>query len=97
MTKRHFGVLNLFLILLVLLTGGLQTQNLYAATEFDHFATGFPLTGGHRNVECDSCHLNGLFTGTPDRCDGCHNNIRTDGKSSNHVQSNDQCDRNNFV
>jgi hypothetical protein len=78
---------------LFLLLAGLQMQVAGAAiSDFDHFATGFPLTGGHRNLECDSCHLNGIFAGTPTACERCHNNIRADGESPNHIQTDDICD-----
>ena len=39
---------------------------------FDHFRTGFPLTGGHERVRCESCHIRGLFKGTPSQCKTCH-------------------------
>lgn len=49
-------------LLLVTLCGGLLNNPSQAATsEYDHFSTGFPLTGEHRNVECDSCHDKGQF------------------------------------
>jgi hypothetical protein len=39
---------------------------------FDHVKTGFPLTGVHTNERCESCHLNGMFKGTPRDCSTCH-------------------------
>ena len=48
---------------------------------FDHDATNFSLTGGHRGVACGLCHqtrrhINGrsvmLFKPTPTECGGCH-------------------------
>ena len=33
--------------------------------DFDHFATGYPLTGQHEFIECGVCHVNGVFKGTP--------------------------------
>lgn len=62
---------------------------------FDHFTTGFPLTGGHRSVECDACHTAGQFRGTPRECASCHNLLTNTGaviKSSAHIQSNNACD-----
>ena len=44
-------------------------------TEFDHFSTGFPLTGAHRLVDCELCHIGGVFKGTQTRCVSCH--VRT--------------------
>lgn len=31
------------------------------AGRFDHAAIGFPLSGGHANVDCASCHTGGRF------------------------------------
>ena len=39
---------------------------------FDHLATGFALTGRHREAKCESCHLNGVLKGTPKVCATCH-------------------------
>ena len=39
---------------------------------FDHLKTGFALTGAHVQTRCESCHLNGLFKGTPRDCASCH-------------------------
>ena len=39
---------------------------------FDHLTTGFPLTGAHQSVRCESCHLRGIFKGTPKQCSVCH-------------------------
>jgi hypothetical protein len=78
--------------LLLALTAMQSLQAGEEISDFDHFATGFPLTGGHRNVECGSCHLNGLFVGTPSACEICHNNVRADGKPPNHIRTNDKCD-----
>ena len=40
--------------------------------DFDHAMTGFPLTGAHRSVRCETCHVNGLLHGTPRECAMCH-------------------------
>ncbi len=39
---------------------------------FNHNTTRFALTGGHANVQCSACHVNGRFAGTPMDCAGCH-------------------------
>ena len=39
---------------------------------FDHLATGFELDGVHRDLPCESCHLNAVFKGTPTDCGTCH-------------------------
>ncbi len=40
--------------------------------DFDHLKTGFALTGMHVQTRCESCHLNGIFKGTPRDCASCH-------------------------
>src|SRR5882757_2549806 len=39
---------------------------------FDHLTTGWPLTGMHENVRCETCHIKGIFKGTPRTCSYCH-------------------------
>ncbi len=34
--------------------------------------TGFPLRGAHENTRCESCHIRGIFKGTPKECVSCH-------------------------
>ena len=59
---------------------------------FDHFTTGFPLTGRHEIVDCSSCHLYGQFKGTPLECHLCHNESRAPGKNPGHFPSSKFCD-----
>ena len=40
--------------------------------DFDHLKTGFPLGGAHTSAKCESCHLRGVFRGTPRDCATCH-------------------------
>lgn len=64
------------------------------AAEFDHDATRFPLDGFHRFVECEVCHINGRFKGTPKDCRSCHGGsslIPGGGKSMHHILSSDNC------
>jgi len=61
-------------------------------TDFDHFTTGFPLSGAHARVECEDCHQRGVFQGTPSQCNACHNGRTAVGKDSQHIQSLDTCD-----
>ncbi len=44
------------------------TANWEGAT--DHSA--FPLTGAHGTLDCDACHANGVYEGTPTDCWSCH-------------------------
>ena len=60
--------------------------------DFNHFSTGFPLSGQHVKVDCELCHINGVFKGTPTTCIGCHNGRSASGKNSKHIVSTDACD-----
>ncbi len=67
----------------------------HAASDFDHFSTGFPLTGGHQNADCDSCHTRGIFKGTPTRCGVCHGStsrLSGERKPVNHMPTTDNCE-----
>ena len=37
----------------------------FIGRDFDHLRTGFALSGAHTNARCESCHLGGVFKGTP--------------------------------
>ncbi|MCI0521428.1 MAG: hypothetical protein L0Z70_14365 [Chloroflexi bacterium] len=39
---------------------------------FDHNRSAFPLAGKHLEVECEGCHRDNLFQGTPQACYDCH-------------------------
>ncbi len=39
---------------------------------FDHNNTAFPLMSSHKTVACASCHVNGVYKGTPKDCYSCH-------------------------
>jgi len=39
---------------------------------FNHLTTGFPLTGVHQQAKCETCHVQGIFKGTPKDCVLCH-------------------------
>ena len=61
---------------------------------FDHNFTRFPLTGGHSQVPCETCHMGGRFLGTPLVCDDCHDGtgrIATTARSSRHVPITSGC------
>jgi hypothetical protein len=40
-------------------------------SNFDH-AKFFPLEGKHATAQCDACHANLIFRGTPSECNQCH-------------------------
>lgn len=48
-----------------------STTNWKDAT-FDHSLSAFPLDGAHRQVDCQGCHKNNVFKGTPQECAACH-------------------------
>jgi hypothetical protein len=49
-----------------------HTTNRWSEITFDHQLSRFPLTGGHRNTPCLSCHSGGRYVGTPTACFQCH-------------------------
>ncbi len=64
--------------------------------DFDHFQTGFPLGGQHARISCESCHIGGIFKGTPNQCSGCHSpgsRIAVSVKPANHLPTNAPCDQ----
>lgn len=48
-----------------------HTTTAWQPARYDHDATAFPLTGGHRTTPCLSCHATG-YAGTPTDCIACH-------------------------
>src|SRR6516225_920885 len=63
-----------------------------SGTTFNHFLTGFPLTGEHSTVDCAACHVSGRFSGTPRQCANCHNSASAVGKSQTHPQTTNFCE-----
>jgi len=51
---------------------GCHNTSTWAGVSFNHNITAFPLTGQHINVRCESCHIGGVFKGTPQSCYACH-------------------------
>jgi len=95
-TSRLIGI-TITALCLILLSGSLLFVNssTHAADDvesFDHFTTGFPLTGKHQFLDCSSCHIGGMFKGTPLECGLCHNRSRAPGKNPEHVPSSNLCD-----
>lgn len=58
----------------------------------DHYSTGFPLEGAHQKVSCEDCHRNGVFQGTPRRCESCHNTVLAEGKGVRHIPTALSCE-----
>jgi hypothetical protein len=61
-------------------------------TSYNHFLTGFPLTGTHAGVPCASCHVNGRFNNTPTQCVGCHNTMTAPGEPQSHPKTTNRCE-----
>ena len=57
--------------------------------------TTFGLTGYHATslCSCSSCHLSGVWKGTPTTCTGCHSGTRppAKGKTTGHIPSTAEC------
>lgn len=60
----------MFALMLALVAAQALAQT--SVRNFDHVKTGFPLTGVHVTQRCESCHINGVFKGTPKDCTSCH-------------------------
>jgi Cytochrome c7 and related cytochrome c len=63
-------------LLMALFTPAVYAQTVHKSSDFNHMRTGFPLTGAHIKLECETCHVDGLFKGTPTNCAGCHSQGR---------------------
>ena len=80
--------------LIVMLYSAIFAGEVVAKT-FDHQMTNFPLDGQHTVLECQDCHQNGVFRGTPNQCELCHSNtssIESTAKSLNHIKTENQCE-----
>ena len=76
-----------------------ETRTNMAGRDFNHMATGFPLYGGHATAACETCHVAGVFQGTPRACDGCHaqgNRVGATPKSTSHIVTNAPCETCHF-
>jgi hypothetical protein len=62
-----------------------HTTDAWEPATFDHDATGFPLHGAHSETNCNSCHIDGVFAGTPTDCFSCHEPDFTGVENPNHV------------
>lgn len=52
--------------------GACHIPTTWEAVNVNHDLTGFPLDGMHVDVPCESCHIGGVFDGTPTACSECH-------------------------
>lgn len=49
-----------------------HTSTSWEDATFDHNRAAFKLEGRHQTVECEQCHVNNVFAGTPQTCVSCH-------------------------
>lgn len=92
MTAKRLGICLLCCAALVPSAARSQSS---LASPFDHFTTGFRLDGAHQFAECESCHVDGMFVGTPIHCAGCHsdsNRVRASRQPAQHVLASEQCE-----
>lgn len=65
-----------------------------SAIRFNHITTGFSLTGAHAQASCESCHVQGVFLGTPRECNFCHlpgNRMGARVMPTNHIPTTESC------
>ena len=62
-----------------------HSTSAWTPANVNHALTRFPLTGAHVTVACTSCHINGVYTGTPTDCYSCHSREYTTVTDPNHV------------
>ncbi len=61
-----------------------QTASTWGSGAFNHQAI-FPLVGVHATQPCAACHVNGVYSGTPRECVGCHQDDYQRTQSPNHA------------
>jgi len=85
------------LILLALPYGDTFSATRPGNVKFDHVKTGFPLTGAHVILPCETCHTQGTFRGTPKNCESCHSRgsrvQTTTFKGPNHIVTTQSCNQ----
>ena len=67
--------------------------------DFNHKTTGFSLSGGHATAACETCHVGGMFKGTPKKCDDCHavgKRVVATPKSNAHLVTDAPCESCHF-
>lgn len=95
---RFFGgLLTVALMAFTLQSSAAETQQI--GRNFNHLTTGFALSGGHAVAACESCHVGGVFKGTPRACDGCHavgRRIVATPKNDKHIVTDAPCESCHF-
>jgi nitrate/TMAO reductase-like tetraheme cytochrome c subunit len=98
---KHWGKITgcLFAMLLAFVSVQAQAATKAQSREFNHMSTGFPLTGVHAMTPCETCHVGGVFVGTPRVCDGCHavgKRVVATPKSLKHIVTDAPCETCHF-
>ncbi|MCA0446560.1 MAG: hypothetical protein LCH54_10065 [Bacteroidetes bacterium] len=57
----------------------------WTPSSFNHSLYSFALTGAHSITDCNSCHVNNVFKGTPKDCFSCHKDVYQTAQNPNHV------------
>ena len=80
-------------LLLVLLPGSAHALSVQQSS-FDHDRTAFPLRDAHQRLDCETCHINGTFKGTPNTCLSCHRigQIAATFRPASHMPTSDRCE-----
>ena len=65
--------------------GMCHSTSTWLKATFDHSKTTFPLTGAHKTVQCQSCHIGGNYKTLSISCSGCHLSLFETTKDPNHV------------
>ncbi len=89
-----FGWVWMFALALIFVTPAMAAEGARPNVNFDHDQTLFKLTGIHTNVACESCHIKGVFKGTPTTCGDCHNRggeTTAQTKSATHIPTTQDC------
>ncbi len=86
-----------FLLLCSLMMGSVGVYAQQIQKVEDHGRTGYALVGVHATARCESCHLNGVFKGTPRDCASCHTSGASHARSNvvkpaNHLPTQNPCD-----
>lgn len=92
--KLKIGPIGAALLLLLFALGAALAQEGTRPGNFDHFTTGFPLTGAHNRADCASCHLRGVFKGIPTFCGACHKQgsfVNATGRPVRHIATSENC------
>ena len=82
-------------MLLITICSAVAAEKAPKQVRFDHIKTGFNLTGAHLRARCESCHISGVFRGTPTQCAVCHaagNRFSAKAKPQTHIPTNAACD-----